>query len=343
MNILDVVKVKYPKSDVVLSVSEYNTLNKDMIELKKLIYVSKILLKDGVDLESDIAKRLISTNYEFINAYNTKRKKYYDTHKGLGDKYMYKVIQTMDVLPTRYSNKVINSLDFKLIQDELTIDSTLPSATLGDLKSICEKFNFIMIPFSYFNGDFFNKNSEIDPVTKKNVLKAMDSIPTGKTGYVMCPLEYYSISKHVESNTNLSIYTGKNIIILGGVLLQIPLLQSFNNRMSDIEQNVNIIKTQVNSISMQLNEIKKQQILQELDLKNITLNNTQRNILPKDPLLFTIPNGVDINDVTIDDTACKLLYSWGPDFTDEVVTALGAVSIDGNRTEIEQRIRNIFG
>lgn len=351
MNILDVVPVKYSTTKVDLTTLDLNEIKKCERELKQMLTASKLFFKKGTILDSVLSVSIKNEINRQICLYNELRKEIFEENGFLPDEFLYK--KEIGSTVSRINNggyssfnndkTLINSYVAKDKYDTYSAQTKLPSASIGDLKNICNKFNFIIIPYDYFTEVFYNNDGVEDRAIKDKVFESRQLVKDGDQCYVMCPLEYYSIEKHVKSSTNKFIYSGNNVSILGGVLMQIPMLQSFNNRMDEIENNVDIIKTQVNSISMQLNQIKEQQIIHELELKKIQRIDTRRKILPKDPLLFSLPSNVDINDNNNNDKIGKIMYSWGPDFDDAVIKALEVISIDGNRSEIENIIRSIFG
>lgn len=196
----------------------------------------------------------------------------------------------------------------------------LPVAKLSSMRSLCDTFGFIMIPYECYNNEhFFDKDSVYSEDIKKTVENIVAKNVTNSKFYVVTPIGNYDIRAHVMYNGNKQLYLGQHATLLGGVMLQIPLFRELFGRMEAAENNIVSLDKQIQSINDEIARMKDEQMRQKMETLQM-FEAAKRMRRAEDPILLS----VDTDNVATEtgDVLCSIHYQWGPDFTDEVAEVL---------------------
>lgn len=339
INFYDIINLTKPKS----------TAQKDTIEKIEKIYNNIMVLKNILsenhgNLEYDT---------KFFNEYYEKiySKQYDDIRK--------KMLFSDGVLINTFKQKYIKERYYDrwgMMQDDIGDVSEHPCILGKNVKDIVEKFMFVLMPWSCADPSIRElqgtPNKAIDDFVKECTV-------VGYNVYVISPIGFYSLRKHLDKNTeNLGIYAGHHTILVNSITINIPIFRNIETRINKVEDEIKQMRStmsqfqiQLTSMQNQMHELLQRQLQQEIQFNaKIREQTALYNQLKQevevikcllDPILIAVPEGIDVNSTEFNDTICKVGPCWGPDFTEAVSMCLGLNVITGQRKMLNAHF-NIF-
>lgn len=268
-----------------------------------------------------------------------------------------KFLDKFGYLPTQIQNSIeINKPYYNhpfIVEksDWLTDLSKTPKIKGSDVKEIVDKFNFIAIPFECLN----EKSFENETYSMRQSIRNFNNKLKGDYDvYVITPIEYYSLEKHVKKNTEeKSIYAGQHSMVFTSIIINVPMFRTILNSMADNTEDINSLRNenkQINKSLEQINtsllnlqrQVDKQQtqlIQQQIQLKDQEMKQERfQEMMLRiiDPVMIAFKIGVDINSDEFDDELCYVGPCWGPDFDEKVSLALDIKVYENQRKKLEK-------
>ncbi|WP_297419766.1 hypothetical protein [Clostridium sp.] len=233
--------------------------------------------------------------------------------------------------------------------DIFTALNLLPKVKISEFKKLADKFNMIIIPIEYTEIDKLFDIQENSNELKRgfNYFKELlrQDTTTQYQCYLLCPIDYYNVWEQIKSDVVKNIYYSNFFETIFSTLeLLIPsqknlylATKSNNENLKNIAEtfdvNIKTLNNKITSISEKVNklemdfikekerntQIQLEQKRHENELKDTILKQKQeidfmyRNI---DPILFAVPNDVEIN--TQDESTSIVGLCWGKDIDDMI-------------------------
>jgi hypothetical protein len=248
----------------------------------------------------------------------------------------------------KLSNYSRNSSYIEYSKDSLTNLSQSPKIKGSDVKNLVDKFGFIAIPVECLNP----KSYENEEYNIQREIRSFEKNLSNYNVYVITPIEYYSLEKHVYKNTSeKGIYAGKNGMVFTSVVINIPMFRSMLNTISSLNNGVqkleseNIqIKQSISQIDNTLKNLQRQvdiqqtQIIQQQLVAKQQAEELQRfeemSLRVIDPVMIAFDKNIDINSDSFDEACCFVGPCWGPDFDEAVSLALDLKIIKNQRSNL---------
>ncbi len=215
-------------------------------------------------------------------------------------------------------------------------------STTASLMKLADIFGFIIMPLNIANETIYS----CDPLRHSSIIKdavnQYKKYNENKQLYVLCPLDFYDLLKHAKSEIYYQVYFPKSIPYIGmNIGMNLPVFRSIfetmgvlDQRVTQLEQNVEIIKKQLNSIennikilqsevskiAQQQVELRMQMIEQNKQFKKFKLEMQQQMARMIDPLLFSVNKRIENFDTSV---PVELAFAWGAEFPEEFINMLG--------------------
>lgn len=301
----------------------------------------------------------IASKYD-AEAFTNIRSKFYDEiYTPKTDKIRKDIIISKGALPKELENRLYgnryssNNKYYNMKSDTLTKVSKDPCVLGSSVKEIVNKFNFVLMPWEYVDYSTVEKLDGYDyRVTGAFKERCMTA---GYTIYIVSPIGFYSLTRHVGSDKNYGIYAGMNTVLVNSLLLNIPMFRDITKRLTKVENDVNNInntmnqmQTQIKSLQNQMHDVMRTQLQQAAEIRGLHQSiaglNEELQIIKcmLDPIMIAVPSNVDVNSPEFDTALCKVGPCWGPDFTEAVSMALGLSVLKGQREMLKAHFKNQY-
>lgn len=231
--------------------------------------------------------------------------------------------------------------------DPLTQFARSPRVALGSLRGLADAFGFVILPWGYFAGGD-KATSAVSERIEAFVGEA--ELDDRYVPYVLCPVTYYSLEKHVAADDDLPIHPGPFGQAFMGINMSIPMFRQLARRVGTLESKaqsasvrLDSVETELANLARRLGEIQRAEerrqreaaIAREQAREAAALAArlaTVRQFIPYDPMLIALPSGKDIHS----DAVAVVGPCWGPDFEDIVAVSRGYKRIPGQRRMIDR-------
>ena len=166
---------------------------------------------------------------------------------------------------------------------------------LSNIRQVATKANMMCCPVEYFDMDNALSNEMFDYFDDKkavinSVLNFQKYFAEKADVYVLSPLQFYDVNKHIKSNIDKDIYCPQYDQAFFAINALIPTLRQTENRLNNLEN--------------------MQRQLQEAEAR--------RKIKIEDPMLFAIPKGKTIHS----DVNAIIGTCWGKDISSSIIKSL---------------------
>jgi hypothetical protein len=171
---------------------------------------------------------------------------------------------------------------------------------LSNIRQVATKANMMCCPVEYFDMDNALKGEMFDYFDDKkavvnSILNFQKYFAEKADVYVLSPLQFYDVNKHIKSSVDKDIYCPQYEQAFFAINALIPTLRQTENRLSNLE-----------GIQRQMQET------------------AARSIKIEDPMLFAIPKGKTVySDVNAIIGTC-----WGKDISSSVIKSLNLKGIN---------------
>lgn len=235
------------------------------------------------------------------------------------------------------------------VKDEpLTRFARSPRVMMGDLRGLADAFGFVILPWEYFT-----RNDKSTSAMSESIDAFVGEAEFNERyiPYVICPVDYYSLERHVKASDDLPIYAGPFGQAFMGINMSIPMFRQLARRVNNLEAKasntdarLDSVETELKNLARRLGEIQRAEERRQREAaiqaaaaaRQAALVTEQiaavRRFIPYDPMLIALPSGKDIHSEAV----AVVGPCWGPDFEDVVATARGYKRIAGQRKMISR-------
>ena len=244
------------------------------------------------------------------------------------------------VLPTKFLQ------DMK--KDPLSLAAASPQIELKELRKLADILGFVLLPYRYFNVGTLDKESE----KVRGAVNAFHKVMKEKFQiYVLCPVEFYDVKRHVDNERDTPIYAGtacqQAFIALS---MALPMFRTMKQQIDGLSERTSALEGQVQNMNQEIGGLQARVAdLQEsmnIQLRSMAIEvATQRKnmakaikrietleiICARDPLMVAVQPKVSIKDGT---GLAVTGPCWGEDFDDIVVGLLGLKKHKGQREKL---------
>ena len=286
INMLDIIPLTEPSTDL--------SADSQVLRDKYLKYVAEV--NDLVRLTKSLGVKddSLVKDYEHINkSIVDMRQKFFFKHGFLP--------AGMDKLPvvTVSSSYYSTGSSVSEKSDYVHKLSTSGKVSGRDIRELADKFNFIIVPYDYLDKDSYRNES----YGTKRAIEAFGQKRDGVQVYVVTPIDYYSINRHIDSGINLPIYAGKHAPTITSININVPVFRSILSQMEKIRENTNTnfeqIRSSITQMQGSLNSLRReverqaiQQAEQQLRLARLEQAEIERRTLSNtDPVMIAFAGG----------------------------------------------------
>lgn len=233
--------------------------------------------------------------------------------------------------------------------DVLSRAAETPKVKLSHIRDIADKLGFIVLPFQYLDDRSYSTEHHN---TQQAIKNFSENLSPWFNVYVLSPVEFYSVYKHVKSSSDLPIYASQTSSqAFMAIEMMIPMFRTLDNNVGNLRlQNTEIAKAvnkaaeelknlarRVNELQAQIDRQRLQALIQEQENKKLREQleeaRQEREFFAREPLMLAIPKNTSIND----DTLALVGPCWGPDFKDIVFTSVGLKKITKQREALASK------
>lgn len=221
------------------------------------------------------------------------------------------------------------------------IAKNCPTTTLKLIKNIADLFNFVIIPIDFMHELAYkcDRNN-----SKEKIIRAINLFDgiygNDDKNYILCPIKYLDLIKASKSNKDFNVYFGGNLKQYEMMIrLNLPVFRTIFNSLEKLEDSNNVIKQQIeetkknvtmmqnniNQISMDVNK-KIADLEASAKMQNAKSSSMEDRIASleewriaclTDPMIFKC------EDITNDNSSCKIGFAWGPEFEQTIIDEYG--------------------
>jgi CRISPR/Cas system endoribonuclease Cas6 (RAMP superfamily) len=143
-------------------------------------------------------------------------------------------------------NAEISDIRVSILQESKTVPASLyrddyltdlaksPRANLSEIRRFADAFGFVIIPFEYMTDRAFDAESgEVERSATNFAVHCR--VHLKYQNYVLCPLPYYSLQKHVAAEEDLPIYSGVFEQSFMAVNMTLPVFRQMARQIKTIE------------------------------------------------------------------------------------------------------------
>ena len=133
-----------------------------------------------------------------------------------------------------------------------------PITSLKELKRIADTLNFVMIPIELVSDSIYDIKCKYD----KKVLTTSErhfrnNCIDRSNVYVLCPIQYIDVEKMITKDCDKAIYFPKSLFNLEmSLLLQLPVLKCLNDRIGNLEEDMERCKGRISSLEHDVKYLK---------------------------------------------------------------------------------------
>lgn len=229
------------------------------------------------------------------------------------------------------------------VKDEpLTRFAQSPRVALADVRSLADTFGFVVIPWEYFLQDKVTRDAS--EAVEEFVDEA--ELDDRFVPYVLCPVPYYSLQRHVAADEDLPIYAGPFGQAFMGINMSIPMFRQLARRVTDLESGSRNTGVRLDSVEAELTNLARrlgemQRAEERRQREAVAAREREalaariaavKQFIPYDPMMLAIPSDKDV----MSESIAVIGPCWGPDFDDVVALARGYKRIPGQRKMISR-------
>lgn len=187
--------------------------------------------------------------------------------------------------------------------------SEIPKAKISHIRELINRVKFPAIPFAYLDPRSYEDESlEL----QRTISVFVDVVSPMFRPYVLCPLEQYSLVRHIEAREELPVMVPQEHLPIFQMLeLCIPVFRGIK---SDIEE-----------------------LRRKLEL-NIRAQQERERLRLRDPLMFAVPKTTGLDG----DGLALIGPAWGPDLDEILLKGFGLVPKPNQRAMIEGSMRKLL-
>lgn len=288
----------------------------------------------------------LKNNYEAAN----RLAKYTDYHDGpvlnkISEKIRGQFNQTrMDLL--LQNNSLPSDLIASESNDDISRMAQTPKTSLSHLRELADKLGFILTPFDYLDDRSYKDE---DYKVKHAISNFNAKLNPWFQTYVLSPIHFYDVQKHVASEVDLPIYANKDAAqAFMAINMAIPMFRTLSMNIDQLRdhaknlskvvskntQELANLSKRITALEAQVEAQRQQAILQERRNQEMRAQleqlQSRREFWAYEPLLFAFSKNLTINDEGI----ALVGPCWGPDFKDIVFTALDLKVIKNQRANL---------
>ncbi|MFA6503685.1 MAG: hypothetical protein WCT54_01875 [Patescibacteria group bacterium] len=187
--------------------------------------------------------------------------------------------------------------------------SSIAKAQLSHMKDLGNKLKFIAIPFAYLNPQSYQDET---PEVQFTIGRFVDVVSPMFNPYVLCPLEYYSLERHMATREDLPKMVPTEFVPIFQMLdLCLPVLRGIRSDIDDLRRKLEM---------------------------NIRARQERERLRLRDPLMFAVPKFTDM----CGDELVLIGPAWGPDLEEALLLEFGLRAKPKQRALIEESIRRIL-
>lgn len=261
------------------------------------------------------------------------------------NKHILKEVDDLRVTILTESGNLPATLQYPGTDDFLTKIGNTPKIALSAVRNLADKLGFVVMPFSYLNDDCIFKDQKKETIEAIfGFVKALEQL---YDIYVLSPLVFYDIEKHVRAKEDFRIYAGLSCSqAFMAINMAMPLFREIVGQISRFKDMVSSIDERLKEMTQRLNNLQRQVEKQqyEIYMQQQQIQKMQSEIsFAHDPMMLAIPKKIDIS---VSECSALVGPSWGPDFDDIVATSMGITKIAGQKeklTALMQSWRNTDG
>ena len=234
--------------------------------------------------------------------------------------------------------------DLTKTQDVISLAAQSPKVSLKEVRPLADKLGFAVLPFEYLADESW----EEETYEKQRSIQAFSELKPWFNIYVMTPLDFYSVQKHVKSKEDLPIYSPSFAAqSFMAISMAIPMFRSMRGDIEQLAQNDRRLANQLQSVNEEIKNLKLRvddlakaidQQTREAAAARVRekeliqrLEEYEARFVPLDPMMLAIPKDISIRDAK---GHCIVGPFWGPDFPKIVEAALQLEAVEGQRTKL---------
>lgn len=238
--------------------------------------------------------------------------------------------------------------EIKGVHETISRITDTPMIELKDVRRLADALSFAVIPFDYLD----ERSYQGEEWSIQSAIKGFaQSLSPWYHIYVLAPVAYYDVYKHVEADEDMDIYAGTQVASsFMTISMTTPMfrtifaqIENLREQVRDTKRRVSAAENEIGNIVRRLQDLaalaERQQ--QEIIMAKVREENMRQELaelraraafMAYEPMMLAIPKGQRIND----DVKALVGPCWGPDFADIVVTALGFEKVAGQRKKLAQ-------
>ncbi len=218
----------------------------------------------------------------------------------------------------------------------------MPRTTLSSVRKVADALHMVLIPEAYLRSESVGRG-EYEVQSAISAFKAM--VEDYMWIYVLCPVDHYSVQRHIESSVELPIISPPSLSqAFMAITMSVPMframrkdietmkteMRNYRERIESVEREVANLRSRVNEMASRLDE----EIKARAAVEEARARDESARWYPSDPMMLGIP-GVK---APCFDGSAIVGPCWGPDFPDIVATSIGLRSVKGQRQLIAKRL-----
>lgn len=191
-----------------------------------------------------------------------------------------------------------------------------PRVRMESVREVADRVGFVLLPFACLDPRSYAEESKS---MQKSITDFDAALDPWFDIYALAPVSYYSLKRHVETETDLQVRPPKGFEqTFLALSMVIPVLR-------EIKRDAKALTRRVDELAGRLAQL--EQRVEE-----------DRRLQARDPMLFALPMGQS------PDTAATALVGpcWGPDLKDVLLASLQLTTHKHQRKLIESSIKKFF-
>ncbi|MEO5927173.1 MAG: hypothetical protein ABIP96_00710 [Patescibacteria group bacterium] len=187
---------------------------------------------------------------------------------------------------------------------------TSPKVELSHLRELGDQVKFVTIPFAYLDpASYVDESLEM----KQAIQRFVDVLSPSFHPYVLCPIEHYSLARHIEAREDLPVMVPEQYAQVFQMLeMCLPVFRGFKKDISELRQKLEM---------------------------NIRAQQERERVRMRDPMLVAIPKNA-----ALDGKGQALIGpAWGPDLEDILLASFQLTAKPQQRKFIEDSVQKLLG
>lgn len=179
-----------------------------------------------------------------------------------------------------------------------------PKVELSRLRELADRVGFLVMPFAYLDPRSYGD----EPDEMKQAIRGFANLSPKLLTYVLCPLEYYSLGRHIDATADLPIYVSPDYIQTFLALdMCLPVFRGIKKDIADLRQKLEM---------------------------NIRAQHERERIRLRDPMMVAVPKDVGVNGNGL----ALIGPAWGPDIEEALLPRFKLTAKPKQRKLIEESV-----